>query len=47
VAFTFLSAIFWLASGLLGVYFIYRHRRGRAVAGDGIAPARRRWYRRY
>jgi len=54
VAFTFLSAIFWLASAILGLWYVHRHRRGvkgHAVAGDGIgtntAVARRRWYRRY
>ena len=51
MAFTFLSAIFWLASGLLGLYFVRKHRRtNRTVAGDGIATnrgsARRKWYRR-
>jgi len=49
VAFIFLSAIFWLASALVGLWFIHRHRRtNRAVAGDGIVGgARRRWYRRH
>jgi hypothetical protein len=55
VAFAFLSAIFWLASALLGLWFLHRHRKGytgrHAVAGDGVGTntvaARRRWYRRY
>lgn len=43
--------MFWLASGLLGLYFIRKHRRAnRPVAGDGISTnhgaARRKWYRR-
>jgi len=55
VAFAFLSAIFWLASAILGIWYVHRHRKGltgrHAVAGDGIGTntvgARRRWYRRY
>jgi len=38
VAFAFLSAIFWLASGILGLWYL-RRVRGPAVVG------RRRWYR--
>ncbi|OBT87467.1 hypothetical protein VE02_03580 [Pseudogymnoascus sp. 03VT05] len=47
VAFSFLSAIFWLVSALVGIWFMRKHTPHHgAVAGDGI-PARRRWYRRY
>ncbi|OBT69149.1 hypothetical protein VE03_01950 [Pseudogymnoascus sp. 23342-1-I1] len=47
VAFSFLSAIFWLVSALVGIWFMRKHTpRNGAIAGDGI-PARRRWYRRY
>jgi hypothetical protein len=44
VAFAFLSAIFWLASALLGIWVM--NRRGAAagpVAGEGVTR-RRRWY---
>jgi len=40
VAFVFLSAIMWLVSALVGIYWVRRHTR--------VAPApvhRRRWYR--
>jgi len=54
VAFAFLSAIFWLASALLGLWYIHRRRTThtrKTVAGDGLGTnagvARRRWYRRY
>ncbi|KAJ9156107.1 Integral membrane protein [Pleurostoma richardsiae] len=40
-AFAFLSAIVWLVSALLGIYWVYRHR---APADAGYT--RRRWYRR-
>ncbi|KAI9729824.1 MAG: hypothetical protein M1834_006572 [Cirrosporium novae-zelandiae] len=43
-AFSFMSAIFWLASALLGVY-VY-HRLGRPVAADTVPSHRRRWYGR-
>lgn len=47
VAFSFLSAVFWLISALVGLWFISRHRRSQhAVAGDRI-HGRKRWYRRY
>jgi hypothetical protein len=39
VAFTFLSAIFWLVSALLGIYWV--HRRAAPVG----TTTRRRWYR--
>lgn len=42
-AFAFLSAIFWLVSTIVGIWFSWRTRH-RAVAGDGVYP-RRRWYR--
>jgi len=45
VAFAFLSAIFWLASALLGLWVLHRHRYGTAGAGGGVG--RRRWYRSY
>ncbi|KAK0616042.1 membrane-associating domain-containing protein [Bombardia bombarda] len=44
IAFAFLSAIFWLVSALLGVYWVHRHTTRRAVVTDG-AHTRRRWYR--
>lgn len=54
VAFAFLSAIFWLASALLGLWYLRRRRAGvgrNAVAGDGVGTntvnGRRKWYRRY
>lgn len=40
-AFSFLSAIFWLASAVLGIYFIW------AVGGSGRTAHRRYWYGRY
>jgi len=48
VAFAFLSAIFWLASALLGLWVVHRYRYGNArpVAGEGVV-GRRRWYRSY
>jgi len=49
VAFAFLSAIFWLASALLGLYFVHKHRTRGAVADGGVGTNagknRRRWYR--
>jgi len=46
VAFAFLSAIFWLASALLGLWWLHRSGYGtaRPVAGEGVV-GRRRWYR--
>jgi len=56
VAFSFLSSIFWLASALLGLWFVSRHTRGAAVNDPAVAevgpggavPAtgRSRWYNR-
>jgi len=40
LAFTFLSALCWLVSALLGLYWVHRHRRAPVEAGY-----RRRWYR--
>jgi hypothetical protein len=37
VAFSFLSGIFWLASTLLGLWFVHKARRGQPVAVDGTA----------
>lgn len=34
VAFSFLSAVFWLASAILGIYVIHRARRGTVAARD-------------
>ncbi|KAI9852642.1 MAG: hypothetical protein M1824_001839 [Vezdaea acicularis] len=51
VAFSFLSAVFWLASAILGIYVIHRARRGTVAARDDGAlgthgtRSRRRWYR--
>ncbi|KAL2261456.1 hypothetical protein VTK26DRAFT_4147 [Humicola hyalothermophila] len=39
IAFAFLSAVFWLASAMLGIFWVRRH-----VASDGYYH-RRRWYR--
>ncbi|KAF3480109.1 uncharacterized protein GIQ15_05456 [Arthroderma uncinatum] len=44
-AFSFLSACFWMASALLGVWFTCR-KRNESVAGDGV-DGRRKWYRRH
>jgi len=44
VAFTFLSAIFWLVSALVGIWFVYRHKHTRS---PNAALGRRRWYRRH
>jgi len=40
-AFSFLSAIFWLASAILGIYYIW------SVGGSGRTSQRRYWYGRY
>ncbi|EFZ01680.1 membrane-associating domain protein [Metarhizium robertsii] len=43
LAFSFLSAILWLASALIGIFWMRKQeRRARAET----APHRRRWYRR-
>ncbi|KAK4230272.1 CASP-like protein UU5 [Podospora fimiseda] len=45
IAFTFLSAICWLVSALLGLYWVRRHtRRSTTAVTPGTYP-RRRWYR--
>ncbi|OAA62416.1 integral membrane protein [Niveomyces insectorum RCEF 264] len=41
IAFCFLSAICWLVSTLLGLYWVHRHTTAPGSAG----PYRRRWYR--
>ncbi|KAK2748902.1 hypothetical protein FQN57_007185 [Myotisia sp. PD_48] len=51
-AFSFLSAIFWLVSTAVGIWFTFRTRNRRPVAGDAVhthahAHPRRRWYRRH
>jgi hypothetical protein len=43
VAFAFLSAIFWLASTLLGIWAM--NRTGVEPVGGNIGRSRRRWYR--
>ncbi|ESZ90685.1 integral membrane protein [Sclerotinia borealis F-4128] len=43
VAFTFLASIFFLASALLGMWVVYRHRR--TTTSDQPTTTRRRWYR--
>jgi len=43
VAFAFLSAICWLASAILGIYWVRRHRTTVPVT----TTYRRRWYRRH
>ncbi|KAK3686079.1 integral membrane protein [Podospora appendiculata] len=40
IAFTFLSAIFWLVSTLLGIYWVHKHTQQATVTTH-----RRRWYR--
>ncbi|KAI1907152.1 hypothetical protein LOZ12_001261 [Ophidiomyces ophidiicola] len=46
-AFSFLSAIFWMVSALVGIWFTFR-TRNRAVAGDAATPGhRRRWFGRH
>jgi len=40
LAFTFLSAICWLVSAIVGIYWVHRHRRAPVDAGY-----RRPWYR--
>ncbi|KAK4121045.1 hypothetical protein N657DRAFT_134282 [Parathielavia appendiculata] len=41
IAFAFLSAICWLASAILGIYWVRRH----TAPVDGAYYRRRRWYR--
>ncbi|EON98196.1 putative integral membrane protein [Phaeoacremonium minimum UCRPA7] len=41
-AFAFLSAILWLVSALLGIYWVRRHR---TTAAPARTTHRRRWYR--
>jgi len=46
-AFSFLSAIFWLASAILGIWFVKRTKKDRTVAADGnVGNNRGKWYRR-
>ncbi|WEW55951.1 hypothetical protein PRK78_001386 [Emydomyces testavorans] len=45
-AFSFLSAIFWLVSALVGIWFTFRVRDTRPVAGDAYGR-RRRWFGRH
>ncbi|KAK4104348.1 hypothetical protein N658DRAFT_420112 [Parathielavia hyrcaniae] len=42
IAFAFLSAICWLVSAILGIYWVRRHTRAPA---DSAHYRRRRWYR--
>jgi len=42
IAFCFLASIFFLASGLLGLYVVGRKRRN--ATGDGVVQ-KKRWYR--
>lgn len=44
IAFAFLSAILWLVSALLGLYWIHRKRGPRGTGGT-TTTHRRRWYR--
>jgi hypothetical protein len=43
IAFIFLSAILWLVSALLGIYWTHRHNRTTAAT---TTTTNRRWYRR-
>jgi len=46
VAFAFLSAIVWLVSAILGIYWVRRHTTAyRTTVPAGTAYRRRRWYR--
>jgi len=48
IAFSFLSAIFWLASAILGLWVWHRYRTGTASAAPlGTTHRRRRWYSRH
>jgi len=44
-AFSFLSALFWLVSAIVGIWFAHRTKNTRAVGADN-GVARRRWYHR-
>ncbi|KAH8900980.1 hypothetical protein GQ53DRAFT_89 [Thozetella sp. PMI_491] len=43
IAFAFLSALCWLVSALVGIYWVHRHRTPPATTSAGYR--RRRWYR--
>ncbi|KAK5987172.1 hypothetical protein PT974_11290 [Cladobotryum mycophilum] len=43
-AFAFLSAVLWLVSALVGIFWVSRHERRTRV--DGARPGRRGWYGR-
>lgn len=46
IAFAFLSAIVWLVSAILGIYWVRRHTRTyRSTVPAGTPYRRRRWYR--
>jgi len=46
IAFAFLSAILWLVSAILGVYWVRKHTRAHhASVPAGTTYRRRRWYR--
>ncbi len=46
IAFCFLSALMWLVSALLGVYWVHRHNRSSTTAAPtGGNFRRRKWYR--
>lgn len=44
-AFAFLSAIFWLASVFVGLYYLHRHNRTATTTGAVHTGRRRAWYR--
>ncbi|KKZ63703.1 hypothetical protein EMCG_02010 [[Emmonsia] crescens] len=46
-AFSFISAILWLVSAIVGVWFTHRTRDRRPVAGNGLKTRRRFWGRRH
>jgi hypothetical protein len=43
IAFAFLSALCWLVSALVGIYWVHRHTTPAATTASGYR--RRRWYR--
>jgi hypothetical protein len=46
IAFAFLSAIVWLVSAILGIYWVRRHTRTyHSTVPAGTPYRRRRWYR--
>jgi len=46
-AFAFLSAIFWLVSALVGIYYVHRHRTtATTTTGTHTNTRRGAWYRR-